>query len=174
MKARPIWDNRHVSNARERALKARGELRQARRDAAALVATKSLGSELVKFARARLDDDEAYARNAFGEHNDAKPDWHEPSSGLLDVGDGDHIVTNDSQVSRFMERFDPTRVLAEVEAKRGTLRLYEDTLAMIETLNGHGVEARAHEVAAESYLNVIRLDAAVYALHPEYDESWRP
>ena len=160
MKARPIWDNRHVSNARERALKARGELRQARRDAAALVATKSLGSELVKFARARLDDDEAYARNAFGEHNDAKPDWHEPSSGLLDVGDGDHIVTNDSQVSRFMERFDPARVLAEVEAKR---KLIEQHIGYY----GGGDD--------EFWpVQTLRLLALPYADHPEYDESWRP
>lgn len=66
------------------------------------------------------------------------------------------------------------RVLAEVEAKRGTVRLYEDTLATIETLKEQGQPTAAHEVAAESYLNVLRLDAAVFASHPEYDESWRP
>ena len=182
MKARPIWDNRHVSDARERALEAREELRRAR-DTAALVTAELPGGELVKFLNARLDELEAKAKVAtpgpweavVDDHGRGEIDasvWADSiryyvtekiSSGGRHVADAEHIALHD-----------PVRVLAEVEAKRGTIRLYEDTLSTIETFKGHGVEARAHEVAAESYLNVIRLDAAVYSSHPEYNESWRP
>ena len=140
-------------------------------------------TDLVEFLRVRLDDDEAYARNAFGDHNDAGPDWHEPSSGLLDVGDGDHIITNDSAVSRFVERFDPARALAEVEAKRKLMGAHARPHECI-ALTGSGDRSVADGQPWELWelehtedhgpCFVLRCLALPYAPHPEYDESWRP
>jgi hypothetical protein len=117
-------------------------------------------ADLVVFLRARLDDDEAYARNAFGDHNDAGPDWREPSSGLLDVGDGDVIVTNDSQVSRCMERFDPARVLAEVDRDRRIIEVCAESLSVYEE-SGFAT-------------TMLRLLALPHADHPDYRQKWRP
>lgn len=117
---------------------------------------------LVEFLKARLDEDEKAAR-------DASPSpWKHPDE---DETDALWLTREDAY---HIYRHDPAQVLAEVEAKRGAIRLYEDTLATIERLKEQGQPTAAHEVAVESYLNVLRLDAAVFASHPEYDESWSP
>jgi hypothetical protein len=106
---------------------------------------------LVAFLKARLDEDEAAAKA-----------WL--PFGNPDAAARDHVA-----------RYDPGRVLAEVDAKREVIRLYEDTIATIEMLKSHGWQSTsAHEVAAESYLNVIRAHAAAYADHPDYRDEWRP
>jgi hypothetical protein len=115
---------------------------------------------IVEFLRARLKEDADYARNAFGDHNEAGPDWYEQWSGSLNIGEHEDLVnTNDSQVSRFMERFDPARVLREVEAKR----------RMIPHLVVDG-----HDLDHCDRCMVARLLAESYDDHPEFDESWRP
>jgi hypothetical protein len=123
-------------------------------------------SDLVEFLRARLAEDEKYARNAFGDHNDAGPDWLEIWSGGLQVG-SDVINTGDSQVSRFMERHDPARTLREVEAKRRIISEYERYVA----------ERRRAMGGWDTYSEpspVIAALAAVYADHPDYRQEWRP
>lgn len=62
----------------------------------------------------------------------------------------------------------------ELEAKRETIRLYEEACEFIEMMKSSGQDAPAHEGAAEAYLNVIRNEAAVYAGHPDYRGEWRP
>lgn len=128
-----------------------------------------MSADLVRFLKARLDDDEAYARNAFGDHNDAKPNWHEPSSGLLDVGDGDVIVTNDSQVSRFIVRFDPARVLAEVAAKRRIVA----TFVEVDTHPNRLVYAFLQQQWVALRAVMVGL-ALPYADHPDCRDEWRP
>ena len=86
----------------------------------------------------------------------------------------DSIVEMEAAAAGHIVCHDPARAVREVEAKRETIRLFEDTLATIEMLKSHDQKSDAHEVAAESYLNVIRRDAAVYADHSDYDETWRP
>lgn len=126
--------------------------------------------DLVAFLNARYDDDEAYARNAFGDHNDAGPVWHEPSSGLLDVGD-ELIVTNDSQVSRFMERFDPARVLAEVEANRRIVALHgAEPHECVEYDTNPDWRATCYERDCPT----LKLLVLPFAGHPDYRQEWKP
>ncbi len=123
--------------------------------------------DLVAFLRARLADDEqaAQATMVALSADDGVPMWPD-----YQTHDSPEIDTARS----YLARFQPARVLAEVEAKREVIRLYEDALATIEMLQSHGREAGAHQGAAEAYLNVIRRDVVAYAAHPEFDESWRP
>jgi len=118
-------------------------------------------NDLIEFLLARIADDEAYARNAFGDHNDVVPEWSEIWSGAVNIGgnavDGPELLlTNDSQVSRHIERWDPARVLAECEAKR---RIVEE---LREAFGSRRVGL------------IFRQLALPYADHPDYDERWRP
>lgn len=114
--------------------------------------------DLIAFLRARLYEDEAHARFAFADHNDAGPNWTEIWSGTVDTGD-DHIATGDAGLSRHIERFDPARVLAEVAAKRQIIE-----------------EGDLHDTTDASVLHrsVLKLLALPYADHPDYRDSWRP
>jgi hypothetical protein len=113
--------------------------------------------ELVEFLLARIADDEAHARNAFGEHNDVGPEWTEIWSGAVELGgnqtDGPELLlTNDSQVSRHIERWDPARVLAECVSKRRLIQLGEK----------------------DSYWDdVLRILAIPYTEHEDFNPDWR-
>lgn len=109
---------------------------------------------LAEFLLARIRDDECLARMAFGDHNDNKPDWSEPSSGIVDMKGEDVLLTGDSGVSRHIVNFDPARVLAECAAKR---RIIEDW-GKWETYNG---EELMQELAS------------VYADHPDFLPEWK-
>ena len=133
---------------------------------------------LVEFLRARLDEDVEVARAAADCHDEDSPTWAVITPGFVHNGE-DGMWSRLTSVDRpavadHMVRFDPARVLAEVDAKRETIRLYEEACAFIEMMKEQGKEAPAHVGAAEAYLNVIRDDAAVYADHPDYQEEWRP
>jgi hypothetical protein len=113
----------------------------------------------VRFLRERLEDDEAYARNAFGDHNDAEASWSEIWSGTVQLGSNeDLLATGDSQVSRHIVRHDPARVLAEVGARRRMLELHT---ACDDWSFGQPCEEA-------------RLLALPYSDHPDYDDSWKP
>lgn len=121
-----------------------------------------MSDELVAFLRARLKEDEDYARNAFGDHNDAGPSWYEQWSGALNIGeDEDLVMTNDSQISRFMERHDPARVLREVEAKRRILHLAVE----VPSLTGE---------FGYAWTEVLEQLAVSYSDHPDYRREWVP
>lgn len=134
-------------------------------------------SDLIDFLRAQLDEDERDARAAYLPNFK----WYVEDRAVqlapiqdCDCGADAWLPANTKADAYHISRHDPARVLREVEAKRETIRLYEDTLETIEMLKSHGQKSDAHAVAAESYLNVIRRDAAVYADHPDYNEAWRP
>ena len=127
-----------------------------------------MSNDLVQFLRARLDEDEAYARNAFGDHNDAGPDWYEQWSGALNIGEAEDLVmTNDSQVSRFMERHDPACVLREVGAARQAIEHYERVAARSQQHPDYELATGAVEVQ-------LKIRALPYAAHPDYHEEWAP
>lgn len=140
---------------------------------------------LIEFFAAQLDEDEEAAKRvrqpyrlyacADGciEEPTRVDDPYGPANGEYQQwGDGEDRLPNHHNSWTLI--YDPARALAEVAAKREIIRLYEETLVAIETFEGHGVEAQAHQVAAESYLNVVRIHAAVYAGRPGYREEWRP
>lgn len=132
-------------------------------------------TDIEAFIRERIQSDEYHALRAFGDHNNAGPEWHEEWSGSLNIGDSDYpISTNDSQVSRFMERFDPARVLREVEAKRAIL---DEHICGCPTPTcvDCGACSGAHHSDPERFpCQTVRLLALPYADHRDYDETWRP
>lgn len=76
-------------------------------------------------------------------------------------------------------RYDPERVLREIEAKRGVIRRifqYEATVDS-EWGCGHGPDAIRAGLCPETDpddIEVLRLLALPYAGHPGYREAWRP
>lgn len=107
-------------------------------------------TDLVDFVRQRLDEDEQTTKRA-----DAMTvDLDEPLS-VIEGDEYTHLVIN------------PSRVLAEVEAKR---RIVND-VARKAFDNEYG---SGFDDAAIAMNDVLKLLALPYASHPEYDESWRP
>jgi hypothetical protein len=120
-------------------------------------------ADLAGFLRARLDEDEQTARHAFGDHNDDGPEWTEVSSGALSTGYELHGI-GDSAITRHMERWDPKRTLAEVDAKRRLLDYLVD------------LESKALD---GDWWNLdtslpLRLLALPFAAHPDYLPEWAP
>lgn len=122
--------------------------------------------ELMAWLLARLDEDEQVAKAA------TPGPWHssefypeaasieapsrnvanESSTGDITMQDGAHIA-----------RWDPARVLAEVEAKRGIIGEYEDML-----------RAGASREALDAMETAIEYLALPYQDRPEYRDEWRP
>ena len=138
---------------------------------------------LLAFFEARLDDDTSAAEAAT-----PGPWWHNPGKQWLgpdaferyDLAKGEEFVgyggphpftgavagtgpaDNPQSMAdaAFIARHHPTRVLAEVYAKRAIVKLYR--LAV------------AHQQAdvSQAYLDAIRVHAATYGDHPDFDERW--
>jgi len=128
--------------------------------------------DLVAFLKARLDSDEAYARNAFRPHGDEGPkngpEWHEIWSGTVECGPGgEHIATFDSQLSRHIERHDPARVLREIESKRAILAAHADYARN----NPHDCIRSAY-LERETFCWVIQQLAAAFSDHKDYNPAW--
>ena len=104
-------------------------------------------TDVAQFLLARIDEDESTARYALSRGD----------SGALDYG-GQWFgaVTH-------AERWEPTRVLAECEAKRQMLGLLEADVA-------DPRNALRRDWAAE----ILRGMGSVYANHPDYRQEWRP
>jgi hypothetical protein len=120
---------------------------------------------IIEFLNARLDEDEAYARFAFADHNQAEPTWHEVRSGAVSLGDHeDELLTFDAGTSRHIARHDPARVLAEVAAMRHLV----DAHHPIDPCDAHDPVTMESE-PCDTLLHL----AAVHADHPDYDQEWR-
>jgi hypothetical protein len=100
--------------------------------------------DLVEFLQARLDADAAYVQG--GTCNCWQPTDNGKCDNLPDC---------------------PARVLAEVEAKRKIVDLWEDPYEVPE-------HERERYFEAERTTEILRLLALPYARHPDYDEAWRP
>lgn len=113
-------------------------------------------------------EDEQKARRAA---EDGRTVWTEQSSGVIETGpwpDGVHAL-GDSRITRFMEAFDPARVLAECAAKRRILAFarFADKIAadpQVDPVYRMGQAHGAHVVVAAL--------AATYSDHPDYQEAW--
>lgn len=124
---------------------------------------------IVEFLRARLDEDEAAAKAAGGDH------WHYPSheSSREDMlsDSGEIVMYRDSlrdDMGLHIARHDPARVLADVEAKRRIVEDFE---------HYHSEYRKAPSPFAEgrrlgALLAVSRL-AEAYDGHPDWREEWR-
>ena len=114
--------------------------------------------ELVDFLKARLDEDEAAASRV-------KSSWRQiGETGVIVASDGDRAEEcangNWTGIAEHIVRHDPARVLAEVEAKRRTMARIENHAALMGRDEIHG--------------DLLRLLALPYAVHPDYNASWKP
>jgi hypothetical protein len=122
--------------------------------------------DLIEFLGARLDEDEAVAREAEGLH------WCTTKAylGSVDVDDADRnrSVIMDREGGSMSEetgahvaRWDPARVLAEVEAKRRVIELLD--------------VSQDPAMPAEAWILVTRIAEAMacaWADHPDSDPAW--
>lgn len=110
-------------------------------------------TDLIAFLRARLDEDERAAQRA------GASCWHECDDGDLE----------------FHDRFDPDRVLREVEAKRRLL-VEHPILTAWRVCTRCSDYAEPGEIFREvsGPCATVRLLALPYADHDDYREEWKP
>jgi hypothetical protein len=138
-----------------------------------------MADDLTAFLAARLDEDETMAKAAA---RIPGKDWKAAPQGSGREGDGvlwDEDRANviawfddDLPAAVHSARHDPARALREVEAKRLVLKWYADSLdasGLFREKLGTGTHMA---VAAESYLNVMRVLAAAYSDNPDYRQEW--
>lgn len=127
--------------------------------------------DLIAFVTARLDEDEAAARESYYEGQR----WITEEEGVYRWPDDELVHSADRKAdARHIARHDPARVLREIAAKRVVLEWYAESVeasALFREKLGTGTHMA---VAAESYLNVMRADAAVHSDHPRYRAEWAP
>lgn len=119
-------------------------------------------SDLVTWLRAQLDDDERVALAA------SPAPWHLNVEGdevlaIDDVPVAEAFALSGNQLRAtavHIARWDPTRVLAEVEAKRRILADFECW--------------QPHDAGHEALALAVQLLALPYADREGYDEAWRP
>ena len=138
-------------------------------------------SDIAAFLSARLDEDEALARQAA---QVAGPDW----TWKTEVPEGwdaptDYVISPAGALlldtmggiegeAPHVARHDPARVLREVEAKRNILARYEDCLTRQEDQDYP--YAPAAEQAREYEDFVLPNLVAAWSDHPDYDQDWTP
>ena len=156
--------------------------------------------DIVAFLKARIDQDEATAgspRTWKVDHHDcAEPEWdpctEQPcpyaaacaegtcghasvvgSDGMRIYPEGGHTALEAEHIARH----DPARVLREVEAGRKLLDLYERAKSYRNQVfaqpEPRSISSEMRAVTQMMALEqVLKLRAAVYSDHPDYDQSW--
>lgn len=147
---------------------------------------------LIEFLRARLDEDERAALNAspgpwtYGDIDSiAGGTIYDPTVAIVSVQCDTFGAEIDPRIRRrrtyreanangeHIARFDPARVLAEVDAKRRIVDLCKDP--MIEVTGAFDTERVFVLGQGEPWApGVLRLLALPYSDHPDYDPAWSP
>lgn len=147
--------------------------------------------ELIAFVRAALDEDERVAREAPGPawcraiERDGEPGrWRGIKAELVTLPDphpGDSLSVgavgatvarcDGRREAEHIARWDPARVLAEVEAKRRVLDRYEDARARQQDPDYS--QLAADEQVSEYEDWIIPALAQPYAGRPGWQEEWR-
>jgi hypothetical protein len=134
-----------------------------------------VSGDLMKFLRARLDEDQAVAERASGgEWGDIVPEQpfvvfdvqaHRNRKTHTTVGAVASVQRAEDRAH--IARQDPARVQREVDAKR---RLLDDLLPLLEQADRliEGEYGSGDDVADR----LLRLLALPYATHPDYDPEW--
>jgi Family of unknown function (DUF6221) len=115
---------------------------------------EGLSMDLAEFLTARLDDEERNARHAAA----LWADTH------FTIAPGSLVITE------FHRTHDPARVLREVEAKRKILTQWQKSAADPRDIRLINVEELKGNL---SLMWALRLLAAVYEDHPDYDPAWK-
>jgi hypothetical protein len=123
--------------------------------------------DLIEWLRAQLDEDAEVARAAADCHDEDSPTWAVITPGFVHNGE-DGMWSRLTRVDRdavadHMARFDPARVLAEVEAKHRIADLHEGR---------HTCGDSDHN--DEDPCDTLRVLALPYADRPGYRDEWRP
>jgi hypothetical protein len=126
---------------------------------------------IVAFLTARLDEDERIAMAAVGR----AAEWWTTGPGYPEapevnvVNDRDDVIAFETSglYAEHIARHDPARVLADVAAKRAIVARHSTGTGSLRALGWYC------EVCNDGCAELPAL-AAVYADHPDYDESWRP
>ncbi len=145
-------------------------------------------TDMVAFLNARLDEDEGAAKAAtpgpwmtadgrewladnvvFGQ----SVDWPGHIQQVCNVDYAQHKAGNAEHIARY----DPARVLREVEAGRKLLNLYERAKSYRNQVfaqpEPRSISSEMRAVTQMMALEqVLKLRAAVYSDHPDYDEAW--
>lgn len=139
-------------------------------------------SDLVVFLRARLDEDQAVAQHANPGPwvvNDATyPESIYTEDRLTDVvaggrWGGEANVFDTAEDAFHIARWDPARVLAEVQAKRAILELH--ICPCPNDCGDCGQCSGAHMADPVGFpCPTVKLIAVPYQDHPDYRQEWRP
>jgi hypothetical protein len=149
---------------------------------------------IVEFLRARLDEEEQVAREVI-EKNWHRATWvgDEFNSAVVITRDvtlasgSDHSIAQcgvealeDGELyAEHIAQWDPARVLAEVDARRRIIEMWEDPAAVRILPDGvrDGRDPDEVEIQvgiAEAIDDVVCVLAMPYAGHPDYDQAWAP
>lgn len=129
-----------------------------------MILSETSMNDLVTFMRDRINEDEQVARATLWDNSGNSAEWKELFSATLEIGT-ETIVTSDRTVNQHMARWDPARVLAEVEAKRQIIDLYAGQAAKAS-------ESALHEDRTWTLKPVLAALATPYADHPDYNPTW--
>ena len=137
---------------------------------------------LAEFLGARLAEDEAMAQSAA--LTDPPPWSIESTDDTTDTPirdrNGDWLCLSpdggvrgghERAAAGHIARWDPSRVLAEVAAKREIVRLFVEAAVLVSRSHEDSDIHLAIHLTAEAACQCL---AAVYSGHPDYDEAWRP
>lgn len=128
--------------------------------------------DLITWLRAQIDDDERGANAALAGQADPENGWTASRTpGLPGVGIAPHVghIHEDVQAAHVV-RWNPARVLREVEAKRRIVRECENQAAW-ESTTGRKYPATTAWALAVTTLRVLALP---YVDRPGYQEGWKP
>lgn len=132
--------------------------------------------ELHDFLEARISEDEDYAQNIIDcEYDTYKAEWGYLSSAKVDIGSPtDYIdAANDSTVAKFIERFDPARILMECKAKRAVLAAATDDVMHIPTGRSLFSNDKSLGYTRKSEGRVIlEALAGAYSDHEDFNPDW--
>jgi hypothetical protein len=126
--------------------------------------------DLVRFLRARLDEEDRLAAGCVTSDGE----WRARGEDLV-TDDGNEFALRPDP-ARHAAHHDPAHAIRAVAARRTVLVLRESVLLRMDqaTAVGDGTAyslARA-ELRVANF--VLRLDAAVYSGHPDYQRRWAP
>ncbi|QGZ53356.1 hypothetical protein GPZ77_34565 (plasmid) [Streptomyces sp. QHH-9511] len=127
---------------------------------------------LVQFLNDRLDEDERAARRAGDSFRQIG------ETGVIVATEGDRAEecasANWTGIADHIVRHDPTRVLAEVDAKREVANAYERAVAEFQNSGPAMVSYDRLTGSVSSLRTALEFLALPYADHPDYREEWRP
>lgn len=128
--------------------------------------------DLTTFLRACLDDDERVARKC------APGPWvilGEPRESYVVSAAGVAVALGWLRDAAHIARWDPARVLAEIDAKRRIIDAYMDAVHMHQAMSETDDDGKWDWLFKEESLEgVVKLLALPYADLESYREEWRP